>query len=127
MQTAIPNKYLGIAIKLVGIVGMKPSPWLSFRPNIRVPFIEGVAKNAFVLIDFFGEDECFAVAFGAARIQGDDGISQVPIFFEVHAHFGLAEAILRAINLRGVIIISGLKSMKGDRQKQTNHVFGPRE
>ena len=53
VETAIAHKNLGITVELVNVVGVKPAPRLSFRPNIRIPNIEGIVEHGFVVTDFF--------------------------------------------------------------------------
>lgn len=61
MKATVADKYLGVTIELVNIVGVKPAPWLSFRPNIRIPNIEGIFENGFVVTNLFRQDECLAI------------------------------------------------------------------
>jgi hypothetical protein len=70
------------------IVWVKPSPWLTFRPNSGIESIEIVFKYELIIFGLFGQNKVSGVFSLMLELTAISRTSKVPIFFEIHAHFG---------------------------------------
>ena len=70
------------------IVGMKPSPRLTFRPNSGIESIEIVFEYELIVFGLFGQNKACGVFGLMLELAAISRTSKVPIFFEIHAQFG---------------------------------------
>jgi hypothetical protein len=70
------------------IVWVKPSPWLTFRPNGGVKTIEIIFKNELIIFGLGGQNKASSVFGLMLELTAISRTSKVPIFFEIHAQFG---------------------------------------